>query len=46
MVKDILKNVLGEIGIEINDIQINQFQKYYEILIDVNKNMNLTSITE
>lgn len=46
MVDDILKKVFGEIGIELNDKQINQFQKYYEILIDVNKYMNLTAITE
>ena len=46
MVDDILKKVFAEIGIELNDKQINQFQKYYEILIDVNKYMNLTAITE
>ena len=46
MIKDNLKKVFDELGIEISDNQINQFQRYYEILIEVNKNMNLTAITE
>ena len=35
-----------ELGIELNDNQINQFNKYYDMLIDKNKVMNLTAITE
>ena len=35
-----------ELGIELNDNQINQFNKYYEILVEYNKVMNLTGITE
>ena len=35
-----------ELGIELNDNQINQFNKYYESLVEYNKVMNLTGITE
>ena len=30
----------------LNDTQLEQFDKYYEILIEKNKVMNLTAITE
>ena len=33
-------------NIELDEIQINQFIKYYELLIEWNKVMNLTSITQ
>lgn len=36
---------LKELGIEINEIQLKQLEKYYELLIEYNKVMNLTSIT-
>lgn len=35
-----------ELGIELNDNQISQFNKYYELLVEYNKVMNLTGITE
>ena len=35
-----------ELGIELNEHQINQYNKYYELLIEYNKVMNLTGITE
>ena len=35
-----------ELGIELNDNQINKFNKYYELLVEYNKVMNLTGITE
>ena len=44
--KEILKNAASEIGINLNDTQLVKFQKYYEILIEKNKVMNLTAITE
>lgn len=44
--KKLLYNAVQEIGIKLNDIQLEQFQTYYEMLIDTNKVMNLTSITE
>lgn len=44
--KEILKKAASEIGINLNDNQLDKFQKYYEILIEKNKVMNLTAITE
>ena len=37
---------LKELGITLSDHQINQFLKYYELLVEWNEFMNLTSITE
>ena len=33
-------------GIEINNEQLDQLEKYYKLLIEYNKVMNLTGITE
>lgn len=38
-------NELKKINIELNDIQLNQLNKYFELLIEYNKVMNLTGIT-
>lgn len=43
--KKLLYSAAQEIGIKLNDIQLEQFQIYYKMLIDTNKVMNLTSIT-
>lgn len=40
------KEGLEELNIKINDLQISQFMDYYELLIEKNKVMNLTAITE
>lgn len=37
---------LKNIGIEINNNQLKQLEKYYELLVEYNKVMNLTGITE
>lgn len=37
---------LGALGISLNDGQMNQFYRYYEMLVEKNKVMNLTAITE
>ena len=37
---------LEELGIELSEKQIHQFIKYYEMLVEKNKVMNLTAITE
>lgn len=37
---------LEELGIELSEKQIYQFIKYYEMLVEKNKVMNLTAITE
>lgn len=34
------------LGITLNEVQMNQFQKYFEFLVEKNKVMNLTGITE
>ena len=41
-----LKKCLSELNIEISDYQLNQFQIFYDLLIEKNKVMNLTAITE
>ena len=43
---DFLKNVADKSGIDINDEQLAKFNKYYEMLIETNKVMNLTAITD
>ncbi len=43
---DIFKNKLEDLKIELTEIQISQFMKYYEMLVEWNKVMNLTGITE
>ena len=40
-----VKNV-KELGIEINDKQLKQLEKYYELLIEWNEKINLTGITK
>lgn len=40
------KNGLQQLDIEVNENQIQQFMTYYELLIEKNKVMNLTAITE
>lgn len=37
---------LKEKGIELTDIQIAQFKKYFELLVEWNEKMNLTAITD
>ncbi len=43
---ELLGNVFQENGLEISDQQLHQFDQYYEMLIEKNKVMNLTAITE
>lgn len=44
--REFLINEVNKIGIELNDTQIEQFLKYYELLVEWNSFMNLTGITE
>ena len=46
MNKDRFKEELSKIGIEVNKDQLLKLEKYYELLIEYNKVINLTSITE
>lgn len=38
--------VFNELGYKLSDLQLNQFKTYYEFLIEYNKNVNLTRITD
>lgn len=42
----IFNEKLKELGIELNEDMKNQFDRYYELLVEWNKVMNLTGITE
>lgn len=44
--EELLINGLKELGLSVTDSQIDKFNLYYEMLIETNKVMNLTSITE
>lgn len=37
---------LNKLNINLNNIQLNQLEKYYEMIVEYNKFMNLTGITE
>lgn len=39
-------NGLEQLGITLSEMQMNQFLQYYEMLVEKNKVMNLTAITE
>lgn len=43
---DLLKNEFGKFNIALSDRQVEQFVKFYEMLVEKNKVMNLTAITE
>lgn len=43
---DKFKNGLDKLNISLSDEQIQQFLEYYEMLVETNKVMNLTAITE
>ena len=40
------EKALQDLNIELSEKQINQFMQYYEMLVETNKVMNLTAITE
>lgn len=44
--REILKNGLNELNIAIDDIKIDKFEKYKDLLIEWNKNINLTAIED
>lgn len=43
---ELLRNGLNKLAIDINGSKIEQFQKYLHLLIEYNKRINLTAITE
>lgn len=44
--QNIIRKKASQMEIELNDYQIEQFINYYSILIEWNRVMNLTAITE
>lgn len=46
MVNKLLKEYCDKINITITDVQLQKFQQYYDMLIEKNKVMNLTAITD
>ena len=43
---ELLEQGLLKLGLTLSEKQLNQFVQYYELLIEKNKVMNLTAITE
>ena len=43
---DILRTELIKLGLELSDRQLRQFDEFYEMLVEWNKVMNLTAITD
>ena len=46
MIKDLLQNYIKDYKITLTENQYEQFQKYFELLVEWNKKMNLTAITD
>ena len=44
--KDYLKDSTEKYGISLSDEQLDQFDKYYQLLVEWNEKINLTAITE
>ena len=44
--KELLYNTAKQAGINLDDIQLEKFQIYFDLLIETNKIINLTTITE
>lgn len=44
--KELLKSSAASVGVTLNEEQIDQFIRYYELLVEWNSFMNLTGITE
>lgn len=42
----LMREELSELSIELSELQLHQFYQYFELLIEWNKVMNLTTITE
>ena len=40
------KRKASALGVKLSDKQLDQFRQYYEMLVEKNKVMNLTAITE
>ena len=45
-IKEILKSATADFKIQLNDLQLTQLEKYFELLVEWNKKINLTAITD
>jgi 16S rRNA (guanine527-N7)-methyltransferase len=43
--KEMLREGVAQFGVTLSDFQLNQFEQYYQLLIEWNKKFNLTAIT-
>lgn len=43
---NLLRDKAKEIGIDLTDLQVDQFNRFYQMMVEKNKVMNLTGITE
>ena len=46
MIKVEFQKACLEAGIQLNEEQMNQFEKYMQLLVEWNEKMNLTAITQ
>ena len=46
MLPEEFQQQLAQKGIELSPLQMQQFETYYELLVEWNEKMNLTAITE
>lgn len=44
--RELIKNTFEKYGLALSDLQIGQFEKYYNYLIEENEKFNLTAITQ
>jgi len=44
--QEFYSKVTEQIGIELSEKQKNQYQRYYELVVEWNQKINLTAITE
>lgn len=45
-IKLILKEATADFKIKLNDVQLNQLERYFELLVEWNEKINLTAITD
>ena len=46
MFRDEMKRAAEDFGLALSEMQLAQFTRYYELLVEWNEKMNLTAITE
>ena len=43
---ELLKKGLADFSIQVDDLMVDRFEKYRQVLVEYNQHMNLTGITE